>query len=994
MAKDTIFRVSCILAVVFLSINSIACSSQDDDRKVYIVYMGSLPTETSEIYSPTSHHLSLLQDVVGDERSASVSIVRSYKRSFNGFAAKLTKQEAEKLAKKDGVLSVFPSQTYHVQTTKSWDYIGLPNTVKRNPTVEGNTIIGVIDSGVYPNSESFSDKGFGPPPSKWKGSCNGGTNFTCNNKLIGARYYVSTEDTAVDASGHGTHTASTAAGNAVEGASFFGLANGTARGAVPSSRIAIYRVCDSQDSCEGAGILAAFDDAIADGVDIITVSLGGQFPTPFDVDSIAIGSFHAMSNGILVTHSAGNSGPDRQTVASVAPWVLTVAANTIDRKFISKLELNDGTVLTGIAVNSFPSSLSNSALVFGDQVAKSCDEGSARLCFARCLDMQKVSGKILVCQSGDSSVATVAAIFNASGVILMQDFPDTAFVFPLPAVALDNTAFEKLMSYYNSTRNPQGRILKGETVPDSAAPVTASFSSRGPNAITPDIMKPDVSAPGVDILAAYPPDVPPSKGGGDDRRVKFNVISGTSMSCPHVAGAAAYVKTFHPDWSPSAIKSALMTTGQINPIKAADPGLVYEITKDDYVNLLCSLGINIRRIDGNSTCPKGAKNITEAELNYPSLIFKAPVSKPFKLALSRTVTNVGPPNSTYKAKAISASNVNITVVPEILSFKSIHEKKSFTVEISGSGFKSGTLLSEELDSADSLAGAFPNFKSKLQVQLGDGPSTGVTTFRLVKALISFAWKEILIMALRALIYTVASFVGPYLIEAFVQCLSRGSGSLSCSKWALRLCGSSCNDLREGPDPFMPVKTGPDKRRDINFVSIDAERVGDFVWYMHDPLMVLLQVTLALIILYKNLGLGAIASLVATILVMLANLPLASLQEKFQEGLMKSKDKRMKATLEILRNMKILKLQAWEMKFLSKIRELRGIEVGWLKKFVYTCALTSFVFWGAPTFVTVATFVACMLMGIPLESGKILSALATFRILQEPIYNLSLIPSQW
>ncbi|XP_031398522.1 subtilisin-like protease SBT4.6 [Punica granatum] len=656
--------------------------------------------------------------------SASVSIVRSYKRSFNGFAAKLTKQEAEKLAKKDGVLSVFPSQTYHVQTTKSWDYIGLPNTVKRNPTVEGNTIIGVIDSGVYPNSESFSDKGFGPPPSKWKGSCNGGTNFTCNNKLIGARYYVSTEDTAVDASGHGTHTASTAAGNAVEGASFFGLANGTARGAVPSSRIAIYRVCDSQDSCEGAGILAAFDDAIADGVDIITVSLGGQFPTPFDVDSIAIGSFHAMSNGILVTHSAGNSGPDRQTVASVAPWVLTVAANTIDRKFISKLELNDGTVLTGIAVNSFPSSLSNSALVFGDQVAKSCDEGSARLCFARCLDMQKVSGKILVCQSGDSSVATVAAIFNASGVILMQDFPDTAFVFPLPAVALDNTAFEKLMSYYNSTRNPQGRILKGETVPDSAAPVTASFSSRGPNAITPDIMKPDVSAPGVDILAAYPPDVPPSKGGGDDRRVKFNVISGTSMSCPHVAGAAAYVKTFHPDWSPSAIKSALMTTaskirdittegdpsrfefsygsGQINPIKAADPGLVYEITKDDYVNLLCSLGINIRRIDGNSTCPKGAKNITEAELNYPSLIFKAPVSKPFKLALSRTVTNVGPPNSTYKAKAISASNVNITVVPEILSFKSIHEKKSFTVEISGSGFKSGTLLSEEVLWSDGI----------------------------------------------------------------------------------------------------------------------------------------------------------------------------------------------------------------------------------------------------------------------------------------------------
>ncbi|OWM66759.1 hypothetical protein CDL15_Pgr010411 [Punica granatum] len=163
-------------------------------------------------------------------------------------------------------------------------------------------------------------------------------------------------------------------------------------------------------------------------------------------------------------------------------------------------------------------------------------------------------------------------------------------------------------------RNPQGRIVKGETVPDPTSPVTASFSSSGPSVMTPDIMKPDVSAPGIDILAAYPPDVPPTKGGGDDRSVRFNVLSGTSMSCPHVAGAAAYVKTFHPDWSSSAVKSALMTTaskirdtttkggpsglefsygsGQINPLKAANPGLIYEITKDDYVNLLCSLGFD------------------------------------------------------------------------------------------------------------------------------------------------------------------------------------------------------------------------------------------------------------------------------------------------------------------------------------------------------------------------------------------------------------------
>ncbi|XP_031387324.1 subtilisin-like protease SBT4.5 [Punica granatum] len=615
---------------------------------------------------------------------------------------------------KDEVFSVFPSQTYHVQTTKSWDYIGLRSTVKRNPTVEGNIIIGVIDSGAYPDSESFSDKGFSPVPRKWKGSCNGGSNFTCNNKLIGARYYV--DLTAVDDSGHGTHTASTAAGSPVEGASFFGLANGTARGAVPSSRIAVYKVCDSTGGCDGYGILAAFDDAIADGVDIITVSLGGDTPSPIDQDPISIGSFHAMKKGILVTHSAGNSGPMPQTVTSVAPWVLTVAANSIDRKFITKLVLGDGTVLTGIAVNSFPSSPTNSALVFGEQVSSSCDEASARTCTEGCLDRQKVTGKIVICEG--SKGAPEAATYNASGIILMTMRPDVASPFPLPAVALDDSSFEKLVSYHSSTRNPQGRILKGETVPDPASPVTASFSSRGPSVMTPDIMKPDVSAPGIDILAAYPPDVPPTKGGGDDRSVRFNVLSGTSMSCPHVAGAAAYVKTFHPDWSSSAVKSALMTTaskirdtttkggpsgfefsygsGQINPLKAANPGLVYEITKDDYVNLLCSLGFDVRSIDSNSTCPKGAKNITEAELNYPSLIFKAPVSKPFKLALNRTVTNVGPPTSTYKAKAVSASNVNITVVPEVISFKSISEKKSFMVIISGSGLKSGTQLSEEV----------------------------------------------------------------------------------------------------------------------------------------------------------------------------------------------------------------------------------------------------------------------------------------------------------
>ncbi|KAK9091885.1 hypothetical protein Syun_026796 [Stephania yunnanensis] len=174
---------------------------------------------------------------------------------------------------------------------------------------------------------------------------------------------------------------------------------------------------------------------------------------------------------------------------------------------------------------------------------------------------------------------------------------------------------------------------------------------------------------------------------------------------------------------------------------------------------------------------------------------------------------------------------------------------------------------------------------------------------------------------------------------------------------------------------------------INYMAIDAERIGNFSWHMHDAWLIPIQVSLALSILYKNIGLASIAALVATVIVMLVNVPLGKLLEKFQEKLMDCKDERMKKTSEILRNMRILKLQAWEMKFLSKVIELRKNEEGWLKKYVYSSAVTTFIFWGAPTFVAMVSFVACMLMGIQLESGKILSALATFRILHEPIYVL-------
>ncbi|KAI8552989.1 hypothetical protein RHMOL_Rhmol06G0310300 [Rhododendron molle] len=316
----------------------------------------------------------------------------------------------------------------------------------------------------------------------------------------------------------------------------------------------------------------------------------------------------------------------------------------------------------------------------------------------------------------------------------------------------------------------------------------------------------------------------------------------------------------------------------------------------------------------------------------------------------------------------------------------------------------------QLAGMDSVKLAFPIFTSKLDSGIG----TRITTFKLVKALIFVTKWEILLTAFLALIYTLASYVGPYLIDSLVQYLNgnrafENQGYVLVSTFfvaklieclaqkhrffRLQQAGIRARAVlvaiiyNKGLTISCQSKLGQTSGEIINLMSVDAQRISDFGWYLHDPWMVIVQVGLALIILYKNLGLASIAAFVTTVLVMLANVPLGRWQQKFQEKIMESKDKRMKATSEILRNMRILKLQAWEMKFLSKVTELRNTEMGWLKRFGYTFSLTTFLFWGAPTFVAVVTFGTCMLLGIPLESGKILSALATFTILQQPIYNL-------
>ncbi|KAJ4821759.1 hypothetical protein Tsubulata_041293 [Turnera subulata] len=698
----------------------------------YIVYMGSLPKGS---YMAASRHLSLLQEVVPTSTSIGSCLTRSFKKSFNGFAAMLTEMEAQLLAGKGDVVSVFPSRKLKLQTTRSWDFMGFNEAIisKIPKNTSENIVIGVIDSGIWPESESFRDEGFGDPPPKWKGACRGGKNFTCNKKLIGARYYKSS-DSARDENGHGTHTASTAAGNMVKDANFYGLANGSAaRGGLPSARIAAYKVCDGT-GCDTDAILSAFDDAIADGVDIISISIGYDSATPFDEDSIAIGAFHAVAKGILTVQSAGNSGPILASTPSVAPWKLSVAASTTDRRILTRVVLGNGKTLTGTSVNSFVPSGNMFPLIHGKNAAASnCSEDSAGDCEDGCLDSNLVKGKFVICQK--SSQGKEAKRAGAIGSILSTSSLDYVSVLPLPGALLSSNEFGVVKLYENSTKSPQAKILRSEAVNDSTAPFVASFSSRGPNHIAPDILKiscarheiymqPDISAPGVGILAAFSPVAPPSGDSlVDTRSVKYSILSGTSMACPHVAGVAAYVKASHPDWSPSAIKSAIMTSarpmnvtrnpegefgygsGHINPVEAINPGLVYEASKDDYVRFLCSFGYDpqtLSRIAGekNITCPTSNDNGSQQrDVNYPSMTAQVPKNESFKIVFHRTVTNVGVAESTYKALVISSPNLKIQVVPQFLSFKSLKENKSFTVTVSSStsqGFSAKILESASL----------------------------------------------------------------------------------------------------------------------------------------------------------------------------------------------------------------------------------------------------------------------------------------------------------
>ncbi|KAL6498224.1 hypothetical protein OROGR_028621 [Orobanche gracilis] len=704
-----------------------------DEKKVYIVHM-------DKSHMPTSfeNHIDWYDSSL-KEVSDKAEILYAYTH-VTGFSVRLTQNEADEMMNRPGVLTILSDMKYELHTTRTPWFLGLDQKSTLLPTNEkvSDVVIGIVDTGVWPESPSFDDTGLGHIPDSWKGECENGKNFSkfiCNKKLVGARSFregyianygpinESRESiTPRDIDGHGTHTSTTAAGSIVDGANLLGYANGTARGMAPSARVAVYKVCWS-DHCWSSDILSAMDKAIADNVNVLSLSLGGSFLDYFK-DSIAIGAFAAMKKGIFVSCSAGNGGPSYYTVSNVAPWITTVGAGTLDRDFPAYVILGNGKNYSGVSLYNFlDSPLPDKQFPFvyaGDVRNDVSNITDGTLCMQGTLNSTKVNGKIVLCERGNNSDVEkgyVVKLAGGVGMVLVNTADDgeglVADAHLLPATAVGQTAGNEIKDYLFSDPNPNVpftcTILSGGTkVGIEPSPLVAAFSSRGPNSITPGILKPDLIAPGVNILAGWSGAASPSDIPEDNRRVSFNIISGTSMSCPHVSGLAALLKAAHPDWSPAAIRSALMTTayttykngeviqdvstgkasipfdigsGHVNPVSALDPGLVYDLVPEDYFNFLCASNYTSEhiRILGNFTCD-AKESYSVNDLNYPSFAVSIQSQKSSDTVVvnhKRTLTNVGQPG-TYKVSTSTSGSVSISVVPDTLTFSQTNEKKSYT----------------------------------------------------------------------------------------------------------------------------------------------------------------------------------------------------------------------------------------------------------------------------------------------------------------------------
>ncbi|VYS69405.1 unnamed protein product [Arabidopsis thaliana] len=759
-----IFRSFIFLSFLLFLVPLLASCTKE--KQVYIVYFGEHKGDKA-FHEIEAHHHSYLQSVKETEEDAKSSLLYSYKHSINGFAAELTPDQASRLKELKEVVSVFKSdpRKYKIHTTRSWEFVGLKEEegedyrssdgdaprhkydvndrfrvgrkFLKNAKYGNGVIVGVIDS----ESRSFDDKGMGPIPESWKGICQTGVAFNsshCNRYYARGyeRYYGPFNAKANkdflsprDADGHGSHTASTAVGRRVDGVSALGgIAMGTASGGASLARLAVYKACwavpnkekYATNTCFDEDMLAAFDDAIADGINVISISIGAVEPHTYLEDGIAIGALHAVKRDIVVAASAGNDGPARETLSNPAPWIITVGASSLDRFFVGRLELGDGYIfesdsLTTLKMENF------APLVYApDVVVPGVSGNDALLCLPNSLSPDLVRGKVVLCLRGYGSGSTIGKgleVKRAGGVgmILANSRDNDAFDVEshfVPTALVFSSTVDKILDYIYNTYEPVAFIKPAETVlyrnqpedsvyPYKPAPFMTSFSSRGPNWVDANILKPDLIAPGLNILAAWSGADSASKDSIDRRVLDYNLDSGTSMSCPHVAGAVALLKSMHPTWSSAAIRSALMTTasmtnednepildydgspanpfalgsGHFRPTKAASPGLVYDASYQSYLLYCCSVGLT--NLDPTFKCP--SRIPPGYNLNYPS------ISIPYlsgTVTVTRTVTCVGRTgNSTsvYVFNAQPPNGVLVNAEPNVLVFDKIGQKKRFNI---------------------------------------------------------------------------------------------------------------------------------------------------------------------------------------------------------------------------------------------------------------------------------------------------------------------------
>lgn len=676
-----------------------------------------------------ARRLEAQQDALLKAVGASDKKIYSYVHTLNGFAAKLTAGQAAKLRKDKSVLRVWEDRRIPVDTNNTPSYLGITNTTRGlrnafNLTGEG-VIIGVIDSGAVQEHPSFAGTGFGAPPAGWAGICQAGEGWDandCNNKLIGARFYADgflASDTIVDgdfmsprdSDGHGTHTASTAGGNKAR-ATLNGVRLGPwVSGMAYRARIAVYKACwqapdAPQAGCDFSDTVAATEDAIADGVDVINFSIGTAQGFDDPQDLAFLGAFDA---GVVVARSAGNEGPGPGSTAAGEPWAITVAASTHrGNAFATATRINAPAPVAG----DFASIEGAITMPLIDSGPITADVAAANPADA-CAAIAALDGIALIARGGcDFSVKIENAVAaGADAVIVYTQAGNPKVVMggtasvatqSIPGVMVDNEVGVALADQIANAQTVNATLSAGVFVTERlTGNIMADFSSRGPYTTEPNWLKPDVSGPGVQVLAGSTPE--PNSGATGDF---FAYLSGTSMATPHVAGIAALLLEAHPDWSPAIVKSALMTTagrrmvkedgvtkadpfdlgsGMIIPNRANDPGLAYDSALWEYLAATCGTVTPLVVPDDCQFLADNGYSLDPSDLNLASIAVDGLIGSK---TVTRTVTNVSNAAETYTADISSPLGFRTKVNPTSLTLAA-GESATFTVTISNKNASPG-----------------------------------------------------------------------------------------------------------------------------------------------------------------------------------------------------------------------------------------------------------------------------------------------------------------